>query len=99
MALEIQRANSTPVGGVIADRRLSLTADRSRVVEADDVKAAFLFATPGTEISKDAVEQYQLAVSDGKVVLKSVEPEAAEPPPDESTAKPAPKAKKKGADL
>lgn len=43
-----------------ADRRLWLTADRERVVEEGDPEAAFLFATPGKDISDEDVERYGL---------------------------------------
>lgn len=40
------------------DRRLWLTADRSRLVEDGDPEAAFLWAAPGDEV--DAVELERL---------------------------------------
>lgn len=45
---------------MIADRRLWLTADRARVVEEGDPEAAFLFVTPGKEISDSDAEKYGL---------------------------------------
>ena len=45
---------------MIADRRLYLTADRSQVVEDGDARAAFLFVTPGKEISDADAERYGL---------------------------------------
>ncbi len=43
-----------------ADRRLFLTADRSRVVEEGDPHARFLFARPGTRIRAADAERYGL---------------------------------------
>lgn len=45
---------------MIADRKLYLTADRERVVEEGDPEAAFLFVTPGKEISAADAEKYGL---------------------------------------
>ena len=45
---------------MIADRRLYLTADRERVVEEGDPDAAFLFVTPGKEVSDADAERYGL---------------------------------------
>ena len=45
---------------MIADRRLYLTADRERVVEEGDPDAAFLFVTPGKQISDADAERYGL---------------------------------------
>ncbi len=59
MALKIIREK--PKGELMkADRRLYLTADRSEVVEEGDPKAAFLFATPGSEISDADAKRYGL---------------------------------------
>lgn len=54
---------------IVADRRLWLTADRSRVVEDGDPSAAFLLAAPGTEIPVDEAARLGLAEKDGKVVI------------------------------
>jgi hypothetical protein len=91
MALQIFKATSTSVGGMIADRRLCLTSDQSRVVEADDTAAGYLLAPPGTEIPAHAVARYRLTVVDGKVAL----PKTAEPAKTIELVKP----KKKGADV
>ena len=40
--------------------RLYLTADKERVVPEGDPEAAFLFATPGKEISAEDAEKYSL---------------------------------------
>lgn len=52
-----------------SDRRLCLTADKSRVVEPGEKGAGFLFATPGSEITEADVQTYGLKYLDGKVVL------------------------------
>ena len=52
-----------------SDRRLCLTRDKSRVVEADDSDAAFLFATPGSEIAESARTRYGLELVEEKIVL------------------------------
>lgn len=42
----------------IADRKLWLTADKERVVEDGDPSSAFLFASPGDEISDADAKRY-----------------------------------------
>lgn len=71
MALEIRRqpADRQRIGILIADRRLCLTRDRSRVVEAGDPASACLFATPGTQITAEDVARYGLVAEAGVVVL------------------------------
>ena len=54
---------------IVADRRLWLTADRSRVVEDGDPAAAFLLAAPGAEIPADDARRLGLSVEAGRVVL------------------------------
>lgn len=49
-----------PPSYIIASQRLYLTADRSRVVLADDKDKATLYATPGTRIPLSAVEKFGL---------------------------------------
>ncbi len=56
-----------------SDRRLCLTRDKSRVVEADDKRSGFIFATPGSEITDAEVSAYGLTYLDGKVVLPQAE--------------------------
>lgn len=58
---------------IVADRRLWLTADKARVVEDGDPAAAFLLASPGTEIPVDEAERLGLTEKDGKVVLPGAE--------------------------
>lgn len=70
-----------------ADRKLYLTADRARLVEEGDPAAAFLFATPGKEISSSDAEKYGL-----KPAAKAEEKEAA-PADNKQAAEPANKAR------
>lgn len=48
------------MANTIVDRKLWLTADRERVVEDGDPDSAFLFATPGDEITEDVAKRYGL---------------------------------------
>lgn len=73
---------------MIADRRLWLTADRARVVEEGDPEAAFLFTSPGKEISDEDAERYGL---DEK---PKAEEKQAETPADKEAPAPANKARK-----
>ncbi len=59
----------------IADRHLWYTKDRAQVVEAGDLRAAFLFAPTGTQVSDADMERLGLSVVDGKIAV--VLPEAA----------------------
>lgn len=72
---------------MIADRRLYLTADKSRVVEEGDPEAAFLFTTPGKTISDADVERYGLAP-------KKAKPPVEEPAEEKQAAPKANKARK-----
>lgn len=85
MALEIRKAEAAAVG-IIADRRLYLTADKARVVEDGDPSAAFLFATPGVVIPAAEATALGLEVVDGRVQHRSAK--VAEPPKVEPDAKP-----------
>lgn len=51
MALSTSTEGQGPV--VTVDRKLWLTADRSALVEDGDEAAAFLWATPGDEVSAE----------------------------------------------
>jgi hypothetical protein len=88
MSLEIVREQQRTVG-IIADRRLYVTADRSRLVEDGDGAAAFLLAPPGTEIDPTDVKRLGLVVVDGKVTQAPAEAAApiasAEAPAAEAT--------------
>jgi len=72
---------------LVADRYLWLTADRAQVVEDGDPAAAFLLASPGTEIQAGEVERLKLSAKDGKVVLPGGEPAGEEKPPVKKTKK------------
>ena len=63
-----------------SDRRLYLTQDKSRVVEQGDRDCAWLFATPGRDISRADAEAFGLEVLDGKIVLPGSEPTPPETP-------------------
>ncbi len=65
--------------GFKSDRRLFLNGDKSRVVEAADKGAAWLFASEGSVIPSAETEAYGLEYRDGKVILPHapVEPKAA----------------------
>lgn len=78
MALEIKRGEK-PVGALLSDRRLYLTADKETVVEDGDPRAAYLFATEGYELSAGIVEQYGLVSVEGRVVLPGAPKPEAEP--------------------
>lgn len=52
-----------------ADRRLWLTADKSRLVEEGDPAAAFLFAPAGGEILQAEIDHYRLGADGARVLL------------------------------
>jgi hypothetical protein len=68
MALQILR-EGPKMDGLIADRRLYLTADKGRVVEEGAPDAAYLFAVPGTPIEAGDVALHGLTMVDGQVVV------------------------------
>jgi hypothetical protein len=68
-----------PGTGLIADRRLLLTADKSRIVEADDPDGAFLFSNPGMLISGDDVARYGLELGSGDKIVQKNPPPALPP--------------------
>lgn len=73
MALTIKRLKGdAPVPGIMADRKLWLTADKSRVVEDGDADAAILFATPGWVIPEREAQYYGLLEGEA-------DPDVAEP--------------------
>lgn len=80
-----------------ADRRLCLSADKSKVVEEGDASAAFLFALPGQEVTEADVEAYGLRFEGGKVVLPTAKatPKSAEKAMDKQEDKAAKKAEDK----
>jgi hypothetical protein len=60
---------------VKATERLYLNADKSKVVPEGDPEAAFLFATPGTEISAEDAAKYGLGAK--KAAAKPADKQAA----------------------
>ncbi|WP_425154700.1 hypothetical protein [Candidatus Palauibacter sp.] len=52
---------------ITCDRRLYVTADKSRVVEAGDSEAAFLLAAAGGTVPGSIAEAYGLSVQAGRV--------------------------------
>lgn len=94
---------------IIVDRRLFLTADKSRLVEADDPEAAFLWASEGGEVSEEdaAAVGYtdgtpkaeDAGTGSGVTVTKEADEPAnkavAGPDEDKAPAKPARRARKK----
>ena len=61
----------------VADRRLWLTSDREQVVEDGDPRAAFLYATPGDEMTDEDVKRYGLAPKPSKRARTPLDKEAA----------------------
>jgi len=54
---------------LIADRNLYLTADKSRVVEEDDVDQRSLLAGKGCELSEPDAATYGIETVDGRLVV------------------------------
>lgn len=65
---------AVPAGGIVADRRLYLAADKATVVEDGDPRAAFLLCGVGGEIPAKEAERLGLSVQDGRVALKAQAP-------------------------
>lgn len=96
MALQIIRNPAPAAPGLVADRRLCVTADRSRVVEERDPAAAYLLAAAGSVISAEDVGRYQLArAEDGTIQVAAAESEEAAKPEEPAPAK-TPKSSKGG---
>ena len=72
----------------VADRRLYLTADQQRVVEAHDPAAAFLWAAPGDPVSAADAERFGLVSAGGPT---PVVPSASAEPAVPTTETPAPR--------
>lgn len=93
MSLEIIRRSAASAVGIIADRRLYLTADRAHVVEEGAPDAAYLFATPGYVIPAAEADRLGLVLVDGMVKVAASAPAPAEtpqdPPPPPATEPPA----------
>ncbi|MGE4163872.1 MAG: hypothetical protein AB7G23_19260 [Vicinamibacterales bacterium] len=81
MGLEIIRNAPAPLPGLVADRRLCLTADRGRMVEERDPEAAYLLAAPGDIISAADVARYGLVrAEDGTIQVAPAADTSTEPP-------------------
>lgn len=92
MALSIIRAAEQP-GGLLADRRLYLSAD-GRVVDHGDPSAAILLAAgPGDEIPTAKARDLGLSIVDGKIVQHAKQDPEPEKAPEASEA---PSVKAKG---
>lgn len=81
MGLTIARAVPVPASGLVADRRICVTAD-GRPCEETDAAAAYLLVAPGQAISAADVERLQLRVEGGRIAWGPVvtPPSATEPP-------------------
>lgn len=95
MALEITMLRGQMAGGaLVADRRLFLAADRLTVVEADDLRAAFLLCGVGSEITGAEAQRLRLSLVGGCVVQdaplkeKVEEVKEAAKPEDKQAARP-----------
>lgn len=80
MAFAIHKEQQT-MASITADRRLYVTADKSKVVEEGDPTAAYLLAGEGTEIPIEEAERLKLTVKGGKVVIPGTEKPKAEAKP------------------
>lgn len=68
MGIDMTRLKNVGETGVIADRKLWLTADRDEVVEDGDDRAAFLLCTPGKKIPMELAQSLGL-VDDEEIVI------------------------------
>lgn len=73
---------------LIADRNLYLTADRSRVVEEDDLDQRSLLVGRDCELSEPDADAYGIEVDDGRLVVKGCK-QVAEPAEDKQADAPA----------
>jgi len=83
----------------VADRRLYLTADRSRIVEEGDPAAAFLLVAAGRDVPVADAARYGLTLdAQGVVEVRSAAPPSPQPElpatPSTPVKKPATKASK-----
>ncbi len=104
MMLEVNMLPDQPpeAVGLIADRRLLLTADKDHVVDEDDTSGQFLLAAAGRIIPAAEVKRLGLSIGkDGRVAQSGTEPEPdvevkeQSTPDDKERAQPADKAVKK----
>ena len=99
MVLQVMMLRDQPPegAGLFADRRLLLTADKSRLVEEADVDGAFLLAAVGTLIPAAEVERLGLSTDKDNRVVQQPEAKEQAKPEDKQREKPADKAVKKSA--
>ena len=99
MVLQVMMLRDQPPegAGLVADRRLLLTADKSRLVEEADVDGAFLLAAVGTLIPQAEVGRLGLSADKDNRVVQHVEVKELPKPEDKQREKPADKAVKKPA--
>ena len=84
------------MAGLVADRRLYLSADKARVLEDGDPEAAYLLAPAGRVIPAPDAERLGLRLSGGKIAWgPEPEPEPV-PVPDAPVEGEAPKRRNKG---
>lgn len=99
MSLKVELPPPGPPVGLIADRRLFLTADRETVVEDGDPRAALLFATKDYGIPAAEVERLGLALVGGRVVQGAPAESVSEDPApveEKAAAEPSEKPKARG---
>lgn len=89
MALHIRKPTAAELDeerdkGLLADRRICLTSDKSRIVDEASPEAATLLAGKDCIIPASEVQRLGLELVDGKVVQRSAEAPAAEAPAAES---------------
>lgn len=73
MAFKVEEINETNQSVEVGER-LWLTADQQTVVADGDPAAAFLFAAPGTRVSRDDAERYGLVKTKTKPATKDAAP-------------------------
>lgn len=66
MALAIGNIKENRMASVIVDRRLWLTADKDKLVEDGDPKAAFLWANEGLEVTDEEANRVGYKPKGGK---------------------------------
>jgi len=76
-----------PATAFVADRRLGLTADRSRVVDYNDVEAAFLFRAPGGKVTVAEAERYRISARNPLTPRPSSAPASPSSPESDAGAK------------
>ena len=99
MALEVNMLPDQPpeAVGLIADRRLLLSADKSRVVDEGDGSGAFLLAAVGRVIPVAEVKRLGLVVVDGRVVAREAAAKEKPKPADKQRKKATTKSRRKKA--